>query len=60
MTSSAAGVRALERDGFTSEPKRLLSFEFVLLSAVSFFGFCNISVFYSFFSYLEKIGVPAE
>lgn len=60
MTSSAAGVRALERDGSTSEPKRLLSFEFVLLSAVSFFGFCNIAVFYSFFSYLEKIGVPAE
>jgi len=60
MTPSAAGVPVIERDGSMSEPKRLLSFEFVLLSAVSFFGFCNIAVFYSFFSYLEKIGVPAE
>lgn len=43
-----------------SEPKKLLSFEFVLLNAVSFFGFCNIAVFYSFFSYLQRIDIAPE
>jgi MFS family permease len=43
-----------------SEPKKLLSFEFVLLNAVSFFGFCNIAVFYSFFTYLQRIDIAPE
>ncbi|HOV85954.1 MAG TPA: MFS transporter [Syntrophobacteraceae bacterium] len=42
------------------EPKRLYTFEFISLCFVSFFGFCNMSVFYSFFSYLGRIGIPEE
>jgi len=41
-----------------AEPRKLFSFEFVSLCLVSFFAFCNISVFYSFFSYLGQIGIP--
>jgi MFS family permease len=42
------------------EPKKLFTFEFVCLCFVSFFAFCNMSVFYSFFSYLGHIGIPQE
>lgn len=41
-----------------AESRKLYSFEFVSLCFVSFFAFCNISVFYSFFSYLGQIGIP--
>jgi MFS family permease len=43
-----------------ADQKRLFTFEFVTLCMVTFFAFCNMSVFYSFFSYLGRIGVPAE
>lgn len=41
-----------------AEPRKLFSFEFVSLCFVCFFAFCNISVFYTFFSYLGQIGIP--
>ncbi len=34
--------------------------EFLLLSGISFFAFCNIAVFYGFYSYLGQIGIPVE
>ncbi len=40
--------------------RKLFSFEFVSLNLVIFFSFCNMSVFYSFFSYLARIGIPEE
>jgi MFS family permease len=40
--------------------KKLFSFEFISLNLVIFFSFCNIAVFYSFFSYLAKINIPVE
>lgn len=42
------------------EPKKLFTFEYVALCFISFFAFCNMSVFYSFFSYLGRIGIPEE
>ncbi|HOV85270.1 MAG TPA: hypothetical protein PLM79_02850 [Syntrophobacteraceae bacterium] len=39
---------------------KLFSFEFVSLNLVAFFAFCNMSVFYSFFTYLERIGIAPE
>ena len=41
-------------------PQSLLSLEFILLSGISFFAFCNIAVFYGFYSYLGQIGIPVE
>ena len=41
------------------DSKKLFTFEFVTLNLVIFFAFCNLAVFYSFFSYLERIGIPA-
>jgi len=38
----------------------LFSFEFVSLVFVSFFAFCNMAVFYGFYSYLGQIGIPVE
>ena len=42
------------------EDGKLFTFEFISLNLVIFFAFCNMAVFYSFFSYLERIGIPAE
>jgi MFS family permease len=42
------------------QPRPLLSLEFILLSGISFFAFCNIAVFYGFYSYLGQIGIPVE
>jgi MFS family permease len=39
---------------------KLLSFEFISLTFVSFFAFCNMAVFYGFYSYLGRMGIPAE
>ncbi|MEW6368677.1 MAG: MFS transporter [Acidobacteriota bacterium] len=39
---------------------KLLTFEFVSLNCVSFFAFCNLSVFYGFYTYLGRIGIPEE
>ncbi|MBP8284068.1 MAG: MFS transporter [Chromatiaceae bacterium] len=41
-------------------PSSQLSLEFLLLSGISFFAFCNIAVFYGFYSYLGQIGIPVE
>ncbi|MHC1743783.1 MAG: MFS transporter [Syntrophobacteraceae bacterium] len=40
--------------------KKLYTFEFICLNLVSFFAFSNMAVFYSFFSYLERISIPVE
>lgn len=40
--------------------KRVFSFEFISLNFVSFFAFCNMAVFYGFYSYLGSIGIPQE
>ncbi len=44
----------------TRDNRKLFTFEFLSLNLVIFFSFCNMAVFYSFFSYLERIGIPAE
>ncbi|MBI5591699.1 MAG: MFS transporter [Deltaproteobacteria bacterium] len=44
----------------TTQPQKLVSVEFVSLIFILFFGFCNMSVFYSFYSYLEHLGISAE
>jgi len=44
----------------TTQPQKLYSAEFVSLIFILFFGFCNMSVFYSFYSYLEHLGISAE
>lgn len=38
----------------------LFTFEFTAVCFVSFFAFCNMSVFYGFFDYLGRIGIPLE
>ena len=43
-----------------TQPKKLYSAEFISLIFILFFGFCNMSVFYSFYSYLERLGISAE
>ena len=43
-----------------TQPPKLYSTEFVFLIFILFFGFCNMSVFYSFYSYLERLGISAE
>ena len=43
-----------------TQPKKLYSAEFISLIVILFFGFCNMSVFYSFYSYLEHLGISAE
>ncbi|MFH0995565.1 MAG: MFS transporter [Pseudomonadota bacterium] len=43
-----------------TQPPKLYSVEFVSLIFILFFGFCNMSVFYSFYSYLEHLGISAE
>ncbi len=40
--------------------KKLYTFEFLCLNLVSFFAFSNMAVFYSFFSYLERISIPVQ
>jgi MFS family permease len=44
----------------TTQPQKLYSVEFVSLIFILFFGFCNMSVFYSFYGYLEHLGISAE
>ncbi|MEG6550689.1 MFS transporter [Desulfocurvibacter africanus] len=44
-------------DASPRQPDRLLSFEFVALSAISFLAFCNLSIFYGFNAYLERQGI---
>ncbi len=44
----------------TTNPTKLLIFEFVGLCLIVFFGFCNVTVFYIFFNYLQSLGIQAE
>jgi hypothetical protein len=37
----------------------LFTYEFVVLSAISFFAFCNLSLFYGFNAWLERRGIPS-
>jgi MFS family permease len=43
-----------------TEPRRLLTFEFLGLCFVTFVAYCNISVFYNLFNYLRTLGIPAD
>ena len=40
------------------EPRRLYSLEFIAVTVIMLFAFLNIAVFYSFYTYLGRIGVP--
>jgi MFS family permease len=42
------------------EPRKLLTFEFLGLCVVIFLAFCNVTVFYNLFNYLQTLGIPAE
>jgi MFS family permease len=39
------------------EPSRLVSFEFLAVCAISVLAFCNIAIFYGFYSYLTDLGI---
>lgn len=41
-------------------PRKLVSAEFISLIFILFFGFCNMSVFYSFYGYLTRLGISPE
>ncbi len=41
------------------DEQKLFSIEFIMLNVIIFFSFCNMAVFYSFFDYLARIGIPA-
>ena len=36
------------------DPQRLISFEFMAICAISILAFCNIAIFYGFYSYLTR------
>lgn len=42
------------------EPRKLLTFEFVGLCVVTFLAFCNVTVFYNLFNYLQTLDIPAD
>jgi MFS family permease len=42
------------------ESRKLLTFEFLGLCVVIFLAFCNVTVFYNLFNYLQTLGIPAE
>ncbi len=42
------------------DEQKLFSIEFIMLNVIIFFSFCNMAVFYSFFDYLARIGIPAD
>jgi MFS family permease len=42
------------------ETRKLLTFEFLGLCVVIFLAFCNVTVFYNLFNYLQTIGIPAD
>jgi MFS family permease len=45
----------------TCTPKRpLLTFDFISLCLLVFFTYCNTTVYYSFYTHLQRIGVPSE
>jgi hypothetical protein len=42
------------------ESRTLFTFEFLGLCVVTFLTFCNVTIFYDLFNYLETIGIPAD
>ena len=42
------------------ETRKILTFEFLGLCVVIFLAFCNVTVFYNLFNYLQTIGIPAN
>ena len=42
------------------EPRKLLTFEFLGLCMVTFVAFCNVTIFYDLFNYLQSLGIPAD
>jgi len=42
------------------EPRKLFTFEFLGLCVVTFLAFCNVTIFYNLFNYLETLGIPAD
>ena len=54
------GCICLDQPPLMPQPLSLLSPEFILLSGISFFAFCNMAVFYGFYSYLGQIGIPTQ
>ena len=42
-----------------TEPRKLLTFEFIGLCLIAFLAVCNVSVFYNLFNYLQTLGIPA-
>lgn len=43
-----------------TQKNNLFSYGFIALSLTALFGFCNIAIFYSFYHYLETIGIPPQ
>jgi MFS family permease len=43
-----------------AKAQKLFSLPFISVNFVCFFAFCNMAVFYGFYSYLGKIGIPVE
>ena len=43
-----------------TEPRKLLTFEFLGLCFITFVAYCNISVFYNLFNYLQLLGIPVN
>ena len=42
------------------ESRKLFTFEFLGLCVVTFLAFCNVTIFYNLFNYLETLGIPAD
>ncbi|HET6460750.1 MAG TPA: hypothetical protein VFG29_08190 [Syntrophales bacterium] len=42
------------------DPRKLMTFEFLGLCVVIFLAFCNVTVFYNLFNYLETLQIPAD
>jgi MFS family permease len=42
------------------EARKLVTFEFLGLCLVTFLAFCNVTVFYNLFNYLQMLGIPAD
>lgn len=56
-TRPAPGPGA-EPSGLPQDPPSIWTFEFMSLCAISVLAFCNIAIFYSFYSYLTELGIP--
>ena len=52
-----AGPGGLPNDP-SSGQQGLWTYEFLSLCAISVLAFCNIAIFYSFYSYLTELGIP--